>query len=237
MQDAVERELGQLSVTAFVHFLLYMFEFDCAIGRMIHSRASVDFTADGRTESTEIEHTVVNLLEMAYGRQGDRAPGSDAGTLCRPSLFFARLTDAFLQPDDHYDEEKVVAQSVAAFVFNNKARRRCNLEPLDSYVFPVMQMAAATPSFYQVPITQALGEAVAYGTPPPHDTLVRRPQLKGGFEDVSSRRECFQALLALKEAMVAAGHTLQCVCMRTLNSRRSTWPLCARHGQRRRHQH
>jgi hypothetical protein len=164
-------------------------------------------------------------------------PGSDAGTLCGRPLFFARLTDACLPPDDHYDEEKVVAQSVAAFVFNNKARRRCNLEPLDSYVFPVMQMAAATPSFYQVPITQALGEAEAYGTPPPHDTLVRRPQLKGGFEDVSSRRECFQALLALKEAMVASSYTSRCMCMLTLDSRRSTWLPCARQRQRRRHQH
>jgi hypothetical protein len=74
MQDAVERELGLSPVAAFVHFLLYVLEFDCANGGMIHSRASVDFTADGRTESTEIEYTVVNSFEMAYGRQGDRAP-------------------------------------------------------------------------------------------------------------------------------------------------------------------
>jgi hypothetical protein len=98
MQDAVERELGLSPVAAFVHFLLYVLEFDCANGGMIHSRASVDFTADGRTESTEIEYTVVNSLETAYGRQGDRAPGPDAGTLYRRPLFFARLTDACLPP-------------------------------------------------------------------------------------------------------------------------------------------
>ena len=58
-------------------------------------------------------------------------------------------------------EPQVISEAIAAFATNNTTRkRRRNLQPRDSIMFPALTMVGTTPAFYKVTVTPALSKAV-----------------------------------------------------------------------------
>ncbi|KAF8312577.1 uncharacterized protein EI90DRAFT_2951192 [Cantharellus anzutake] len=119
-----------------------------------------------------------------------------------------------LQGDRHgskmtQPETQVIPVAIAMFQYNNKKRVNTGLAPLDAMTVPCIAMARTRPTFYLVPVTKALRDAVVSGEYPETPTTVlkcntvlgpNRPISKG-MED---RRLAFQRLIAFKD--LSRGH-------------------------------
>ncbi|KAK0470706.1 hypothetical protein IW261DRAFT_1572894 [Armillaria novae-zelandiae] len=93
-------------------------------------------------------------------------------------------------------EARVIADAVAAFQYNNTARDRNGLDPLDSMTIPAITMVGTRPIFYKVPVTQELSDAVITGQYPVSKTEVIKcvvaptsRRLSEGMEVPEFRRE------------------------------------------------
>ena len=116
-------------------------------------------------------------------------------------------------------EARVIAGAVAAFQMNNKARADRDLDPLDTMTIPCITMVNTRPTFYLVPVTAALSEAVTLGQRPATQTEVLRfptlgwlPQagIDVGMEDQEYRKQALRDFLAFKElAKSPWAHILQ----------------------------
>lgn len=69
-------------------------------------------------------------------------------------------------------EAQVIASAIAAFRYNNIKRGDRNLQPLESITIPCVTMVGIRPSFYRVPVTRELSEAVMTGQYPEQPTIV-----------------------------------------------------------------
>ena len=103
-------------------------------------------------------------------------------------------------------EARVVAEAIAAFQFNNMKRREHNLNPLDAMTIPCIKMSGTRPTFYLVPITAELSNAVMSGEYPKNTTQVLRCVTKAtnihistGMGNVEYRKLALKRLLAFKE--------------------------------------
>ncbi|KAG6813625.1 hypothetical protein H0H92_009242 [Tricholoma furcatifolium] len=102
------------------------------------------------------------------------------------------------------DEPIVVAAAIAAFQFNNQKRAQLGLVPLDVMTIPCIEMAKTRPTFYLVPVTKELSDAVIRGQYPAHETRVLRcstPTYRPmiiGMEGKEYRKVALQRFLAFK---------------------------------------
>jgi hypothetical protein len=110
-------------------------------------------------------------------------------------------------------EAQVLATAVAAFQFNNRLREKNGLKPLKKMIIPSIIMSGTRPTFYLVPVTTQLSEAVRTGQYPTTQIKVLQcptivKDMEGasivGMEDVEYRRFALQRFLAFKE--LARGH-------------------------------
>lgn len=69
-------------------------------------------------------------------------------------------------------EPQLIAEAIAAFQFNNVVRRDRGLQCLASMTFPCIIMVGNQPTFYLVPVTQALSDAVCRGEYPAANTTI-----------------------------------------------------------------
>ena len=100
----------------------------------------------------------------------------------------------------------VIAGAIAAFQFNNEKRKECKLKPLDTMTIPCVTMAKTRPTFYLVPVTTALSDAVISGTFPATPTEVTYCPTIGthtkyayvGAEDIEYRKLLLKRFLAFK---------------------------------------
>jgi len=103
-------------------------------------------------------------------------------------------------------EAQIVAMAIAAFQYNNAQRIECRLDPLAVMTIPCIRMSGTRPTFYLVPVTTELNEAVIAGRYPEHTTVVLRcatvvadtPTFVG-MEDTEYRRFALKRFLAFKE--------------------------------------
>ncbi|KAF8486880.1 hypothetical protein DFH94DRAFT_5043 [Russula ochroleuca] len=108
-------------------------------------------------------------------------------------------------------EPQVVADAIAAFQFNNRKRESWGLVPLKSMTIPCITMSGTRPTFYLVPVSQALSTAVATGQNPPTETNVskcvtalkhitgpHRYRASEGMEDTEYRKLALRRFLAFK---------------------------------------
>ncbi|KAG2130535.1 hypothetical protein BD769DRAFT_1355695 [Suillus cothurnatus] len=57
-------------------------------------------------------------------------------------------------------EARIIAGAIAAYQFNNNRRQEMGLRPLDAMTMPCITMVGVRPTFYLVPVTKALSDAV-----------------------------------------------------------------------------
>lgn len=100
-------------------------------------------------------------------------------------------------------EAEVVAAAIAAFQHNNSKRRSHGLAPLEAMTIPCITMAGTRPTFYLVPVTTALSEAVITGQYPAAQMRVRMcatvaTRSGAGMEDVGYRELALGRFLAFK---------------------------------------
>ena len=91
------------------------------------------------------------------------------------------------------------------FQFNNRIRISRGLNPLDSMIIPCFSMTKTRPTFYLVPVTTALDNAVITGQYPATQTRVLQCVIEphvlhitNGMEDVEYRKLALKRLLAFK---------------------------------------
>lgn len=112
-------------------------------------------------------------------------------------------------PDAHDPEPQLIAQAIATFQFNNFKRTRVLDEPpLSSKVIAGITMLGTSPTFFKIPITQALVSAVELGDYPTEPTVVSmhtpeipRPSCRAaeGMVPLDNREIIFACFEAFKQ--------------------------------------
>ncbi|KIJ91193.1 hypothetical protein K443DRAFT_29646, partial [Laccaria amethystina LaAM-08-1] len=103
-------------------------------------------------------------------------------------------------------EGQVVAQAIAVFQFNNRKRGEYGLPLLETMTIPCITMAGTRPTFYLVPVTRELSNAVLLGEYPLTQTRVLKCVTVGvsarhtveGMENIHYRELVFRRVLAFK---------------------------------------
>ena len=103
-------------------------------------------------------------------------------------------------------EPQVIAEAIAAYQYNNDRRERMGLPTLHTMTIPCITMEGTRPTFYLVPVTLELSDAVSTGQWPSVETKALmsvtvagcdRP-LSEGMEVPEYRRVAFQRMVAFK---------------------------------------
>jgi hypothetical protein len=103
-------------------------------------------------------------------------------------------------------EPQVIAEAIAAYQYNNEKRQTRGLPTLDAMTIPCITMIGTRPTFYLVPVTQALSVAVVTGQYPEAPTKVvkcatfleHNRRSSEGMETPEYRRVAFQRFVAFR---------------------------------------
>lgn len=158
---------------------------------------------DERHTTVSTHHTIP--LNVFGG--SDHVVQVDVCLIHRPTLIPLVLigNNSFTNRTD--TEAQVVAEAVAAFQFNNEMRGKHGLLPLDIMTIPCITMTGTRPTFYLIPVTTELSDAVITGRYPATRTqvlwcvtmasLVHHANV--GMEDEEYRKLALKHFLAFKE--------------------------------------
>ncbi|KAJ6611472.1 hypothetical protein B0H10DRAFT_1882648 [Mycena sp. CBHHK59/15] len=135
----------------------------------------------------------------------NRTAQTDVCLLHRPTLILLVLVDD--NPSIPTDPQShVIVEAIAAFQFNNRKRVGWGLAPLESMTIPCITMSGTRPTFYLVPVTLALSNAVEMGQYPSAETVVlmcvtvtrHSCRASDGMEDAQYRKLALRRFLAFK---------------------------------------
>ncbi|KAF8954892.1 hypothetical protein BDZ97DRAFT_1862361 [Flammula alnicola] len=98
---------------------------------------------------------------------------------------------------------QVIAEAIAVFQANNAKREASGLPPLDAMTIPCITMTGTRPTFYLVPVTRELSEAVILGQYPMNQTKVLNVE---GMEDIEYRKLALKRFLAFKTLAKSHGN-------------------------------
>lgn len=125
------------------------------------------------------------------------------------------------QEDKRHKEQKdpepqLIAEAIAAFQANNNRRTRVlGQDPIKAKVVPGIILVGSSPTFFKVPVTSELAEAVALGEYPATPTVVRahlpvlpRParRLSEGMKPLDNRRRILACYEAFKQFVNWCAH-------------------------------
>ena len=104
-------------------------------------------------------------------------------------------------------EAQVVAEAIAAFQYNNVKRAENGLPTLDAMTIHCITMSGTTPTFYLVPVTKELSDAVITAQYPTSQTQVlkcittatHRRRVSDGMADPEFRKIALRRFLAFKD--------------------------------------
>ncbi|KAJ6609533.1 hypothetical protein B0H10DRAFT_2193828 [Mycena sp. CBHHK59/15] len=108
-------------------------------------------------------------------------------------------------------EPQLIAAAIAAHYENNRRRRTLGLPTVAAKAFAGIIMIGTAPTFYQIPVSEALVEAVGRGQYPPAATVVRklvppvhnlRDHLYDGMVPLANRQIILQCLGAFRQFVV-----------------------------------
>ncbi|KAJ7067817.1 hypothetical protein C8F01DRAFT_1115826 [Mycena amicta] len=112
---------------------------------------------------------------------------------------------------DAQNEPRLIAAAIAAHYENNRRRWGVGLPTVPARVFPGILMIGTTPTFYQIPVSEALVEAVGIGQYPPAATVVKklfpptdsmRNHLADGMVPLANRQLILQCFGAFRRFVV-----------------------------------
>ncbi|KAG2068848.1 hypothetical protein BDR04DRAFT_1157349 [Suillus decipiens] len=99
-------------------------------------------------------------------------------------------------------EARMVIGAIATYQFNNSKRREMGLHPLDAMTMPCITMIGTRPTFYLVPVTKMLSDAVISCQYPSDRTEVLKCEVAsdydGGMEAPEYRSVALQYYVAFK---------------------------------------
>jgi hypothetical protein len=119
-----------------------------------------------------------------------------------------------VQEDKRHKERKdpepqLIAEAIAVFQANNTRRTRVlGQDAIDAKVMPGITLLSSSPTFYKIPVTKDLAQAVALGRFPATPTVVYahlpavpRParRLSEGMKPLDSRRHIFSCYEAFRQ--------------------------------------
>ena len=114
-------------------------------------------------------------------------------------------------PRPHDPEPQVIAEAIAAFQWNNRSQAQLGEPELDSMTIPCITMIGTRPTFYLVPVTRELSDAIATAQYPRSPTVVKKcvAELEGiqpseGMENLAFRQFALQHFTAFRT--LAKGH-------------------------------
>jgi hypothetical protein len=116
-------------------------------------------------------------------------------------FLFLQVGKSMLDSSD--PEPEVIVSAIGAYQTNNRKRECIGLHPLDTMTMPCMTMVGTRPTFYFVPVTRALADAVATGRQTSDRTEVLKCEITGydgGMEKQEYRKVALQHLFAFKAA-------------------------------------
>ena len=146
------------------------------------------------------------VIPLTICGDANRAAQMDVCLLHRPTLVLLVLVEDKTLSNRTDAEAQVVAKAIAAFQFNNAKRGDSGLPLLNSMTIPCITMSGTRPTFYLVPVTQDLSNAVIQGHSPAVQTQVSKCVTVGthdrrsseGMGDIEYRRLALKRLLAFK---------------------------------------
>jgi hypothetical protein len=136
-----------------------------------------------------------------------RIPQTDVCLLDRRSMILLLFQEDKTIFNSIHPEPQVIAEAIAAYQYNNEKRQTRGLASLDAMTIPCITMVGTRPTFYLVPVTQALSVAVVTGQYPEAPTeVVKCVTFSGhnrrsseGMETPEYRRVAFQRFVAFKD--------------------------------------
>lgn len=146
------------------------------------------------------------VVPLTICGDANRAAQTDVCLLHRPTLVLLVLVKDKTLSNRTDVEAQVVAEAIAAFQFNNTKRGDSGLPFLNSMTIPCITMSGTRPTFYLVPVTQDLSNAVIQGHYPATQTQISKCVTVGtqawgpseGMRDIQYRKLAFKRLLAFK---------------------------------------
>jgi len=114
------------------------------------------------------------IIPLTICGDANRAAQTDVCLLHRPTLVLLVLVEEKTISNRTDAEAQVVAEAIAAFQFNNTKRGDSGLPLLNSMTIPCITMSGTRPTFYLVPVTQDLSNAVILGHYPATQTQVSK---------------------------------------------------------------
>jgi len=181
------------------------------------TRASQESFIDNFTAETlkllgfnELENTLVMtryVIPLTICGESGRVAQTDVCLLYCPSLVLLVVVEDKTIFNRSDPQPQVVAEAIAAFQFNNTKRIASGLPALDAMTIPCLTMTGTRPTFYLVPVTRTLSEAVMTGQyPETHQTKVLQcattnmhaRRSSEGMEDIEYRKLALKRFLAFK---------------------------------------
>ena len=172
-----------------------------------------DFAAEtlkllGFNERLTVVSTCFTIPLIICG-ESNRVAQPDVCLLHRLTFVLLVLAEDKTFTDKARPEVQVVAEAIAAFQYNNDKRSDHDLPPLDAMTIPCITMSATCPTFYLVPVTTELSNAVTSGQYPATQTQVLQCatvatrathiwNANTGMEDTEYRKLALKRFLAFK---------------------------------------
>jgi hypothetical protein len=114
------------------------------------------------------------IIPLTICGQANRVAQTDVCLIHNPSFVLLVLVEDKTLSNPTDAEAQVVAEAIATFQFNNGKRREHDLDPLDAMTIQCITMNGTRPTFYLVPVTKELSNAVITGQYPTTQTRVLR---------------------------------------------------------------
>lgn len=138
--------------------------------------------------------------------EANRAAPTDVCLIHRPTFILLVLVNDKMLSNGTDAEAHAIAEAIAVFQFNNRKRVECGLDPLDTMTIPAITMTGTRPTFFLVPVTLELSNAVITGQYPDIQTRVLRcatalthaQRVRTGMDDTEYRKLALQRFLAFK---------------------------------------
>ena len=144
------------------------------------------------------------IIPLTICGDGNRVAQTGVCLLYRPNLVLLVLVEDKTIFNKTNLEAQVVAAAIAAFQSNNAKREASGLLPLNAMTIPGIAMTGTRPTFYLVPVTQNLSDAIILGQYPTTQTEVlkcvttRARTTSEGMENIEYRKLALKRLLAFK---------------------------------------